>query len=751
VHWRSLRLAALIALVGCSAQGEATPQTKPVDPDVVAAPAAPGTAAAAAAAAVPVRAEHDAFVLGANRHLAHRIVGGDLVVDAGSPGFSRYTRFGLPAPRWHRRVVAGEPTSAPTKGALLELPLTAEQATAARSLRLRVHARDAGGLTIKLSGEKIARVALVPGWQDIAVAASGWGAGENLLGFESSLGEGLRFRTISVSRIPADQPPAGAPVDPLARAGWNGAIGGFHVSDDAGLAWYLMIPQGAVLTAEVAGRCAVDVTARAGDGSLAAGRLTGNGRVDLGSLAGKVVRLELTGRECATGGLVLGARITLAGAGAAPPPDGPPPRYVIFWVMEALRADRIPTFQPGARAETPNFDKLAATGAVFRQHYVGGNESQVSHASMFTSLYPVVHTVRTAGNNQNFLIPKRFPTIGRIMKDAGFTTLGVTGNGFVGNSGGFNRGFVEYRNMMQEKGWRNGIIFGEKILAATLAKLEPRVAAGEPAFVFMGTIDNHSPLIARAPWIDRYSPDYEGPFQTGTVASVLGIEAGRMGCHKVPPRREIDRMRAIYDSAISYGDELIGDLLAELERLGIADETMIVISADHGEELFEEKRCGHGASLRDSLTRVPLLVHYPPRIAARIVDEGSEGVDILPTILDAAGIAAPAGLQGRSLRGLAAGEGAGWAQPSFASQYEYAHGMRLGRWKIRVKSGRPLIHDMVEDPDEHVDLAGKRPIERRYLTDHLGLYLGHRTRWKKASWGVASNMTEQGAREMERR
>jgi arylsulfatase A-like enzyme len=169
---------------------------------------------------------------------------------------------------------------------------------------------------------------------------------------------------------------------------------------------------------------------------------------------------------------------------------------------------------------------------------------------------------------------------------------------------------------------------------------------------------------------------------------------------------------------------------------------MIVITADHGDELFEERRCGHGASLRDSLARVPLVVHYPGRVAGRLVDEGTEGVDILPTILDTIGAPLPEYFQGRSLRKLAAGEGAGWTEPSFASQYEYAFAVRLGRWKARIKKGRPIISDMVSDPDEHTDLVDSRPIERRYLTDHLGLYLEYREEWQKSTWGVVSNMTE---------
>jgi arylsulfatase A-like enzyme len=87
-----------------------------------------------------------------------------------------------------------------------------------------------------------------------------------------------------------------------------------------------------------------------------------------------------------------------------------------------------------------------------------------------------------------------------------------------------------------------------------------------------------------------------------------------------------------------------------------------------------------------------------------VVDEGAEGVDIMPTVLAAIGAPASDAPQGEPLEPLAQGIGRGWARPSYASQYEYAHAMRIGRWKIRVgPRGAPLVGDMVADPGETAD------------------------------------------------
>jgi arylsulfatase A-like enzyme len=385
---------------------------------------------------------------------------------------------------------------------------------------------------------------------------------------------------------------------------------------------------------------------------------------------------------------------------------------------------------------------------VFRQYYVQGNESQASHSSMWTSLYPAVHGVRLAGDPTkiNSNLSRKFDLIATQLADAGFYTTACTGNGYVNTEDGYDRGFKEFRNMMRETGVENNLIYGQKIVDAALAQLDKH--RDGPTYLFMGTIDTHGPWVARKPWIDIYSPGpYHGPFQEFGTAKDLGFKPGSMGCSIIPPPADVERLRAIYDSAVSYHDLQVGRLVAKLKSWGIWDQTMLIITADHGEELFEDVRCGHGGSLRDSLVRVPLLVHDPARFpGGTIVDEGVEGVDLLPTMLTALGRPPLAAAQGEPLEPLAQGAGRGWPRPSYASMYEYAHAMRIGRWKARVaRSGVPVIDDLVADPGETHDLAAQHPVERRMLTDYLGLFLALRTDWKKGVYGVVNAMTPEGA------
>ena len=726
----------------------ALPAAKPVAKPVEARVAA-GTPPVAAARA-PVRSEHPVFQLVDNRHAAHRYSGGDLVLDAADVGFARYTRFSMPAPRWQLgQDVEGERAAVADRLAALEVPLSAEQARSITFVTARVHGSDKQRITLKINGRKPGKDAsaeLVAGWITVAIpiARGYFAAGENQLVVETSGGSGkvavawMRFGSSIGGR------------DPRADVVFDGDAGQVTLAKDAAAAWYVTIPDGAHFVATVSAPCKVELRARASDDSFAGGLIaTDSTRVDLGAMAGRVVALSLTARDCPRA-TIAAPRITLHGPEPIVRPRGEPPRYVILWIMDALRADKIPIFTPGARAQTPNLDELARSSAVFRQYYVQGNESQTSHSSMWTGLYPAVHNVRLAGVGGAWRIGSQFDLLAQELGRARYATLGVTGNGYVNEDGGYARGFIEFRNMMRETGVENGIIYGQQIVDAALAKLDRH--RSEPTYLFLGTIDTHGPWIARKPWIDVYSPGpYRGPFQEFGTARELGFKAGSMGCSVIPPRQDIERLRAIYDSAISYHDVQVGRLVKQLQSWGIWDQTMLIITADHGEELFEDQRCGHGGSLRDSLTRVPLLIHDPARFpGGTIVDEGAEGVDVMPTVLDAIGVAPVDGPQGAPLAPLAQGVGRGWARPSYASQYEYAHAMRIGRWKLRIgPRGTPLVGDMVADPGETANAGPSHPIERRMLTDNLGLFLAIRTQWRKAVWGVVSNVTAAGARALD--
>jgi arylsulfatase A-like enzyme len=729
----------------------APPRTRVVTVEPPAKP--PGHDAAVGAgpavATAPGRVEHAVWKLVDNRHAAHRFVEEhELVLDGSTVGLAKYVRFGVPRVHWHLgRTVAGKRAAAADRVALLELPLGGEHAKAVAQVTARIHGKDKQAVALRVNGKKIpeTRTKLGDGWQTISipVPAGKLGAGENQVAIETSGADGtVAFEWL---RFGAARSDAG---DPREAAVFDAKADAIELARNASLTWYITVPDGGHLVGSVGGPCKVDIRAHNSDASFAAGVLAANrDRVDLTAMAGRVVALSLTTRECPRA-TITAPRITMIGPEPKPLPKAEPARYVVLWVMDAVRADHIPLFTPGARTRTPNLDDLAKSSAVFRQYYVQGNESQTSHSSMWTGLYPAVHNVRLAGVGGVWKIESRHGVLAKELADIGFKTVAVTGNGYVNEEGGYARGFSDFNNMMARS--KTPVIFGQKIVDMALAKLDAHRHA--PTYLFVGTIDNHAPWIARKPWIDVYSPPpYKGPFQEFGTAKELGMRADSMGCAIVPPPRDVERLRAIYDSAISYQDQELGRFVAQLKAWGIWDQTVLVVTADHGEELFEEKRCGHGGSLRESLLRVPLLIHDPARFpGGTIVDEGAEAVDLLPSVLESVGAPVVEAAQGAPLEPLAQGIGRGWPRPSYSSMYEYAHAMRIGRWKMRVGvTGTPIVADLASDPDERVDASRTRPVERRMLTDNLSMFLMLRRAWSKRDWGVTTAISPGGAAELD--
>lgn len=743
----------VMAAVACGSSDSPEPRQDTAEPGEASAPDDAGSAASTPAAAER-REEHAVFVLGHNRLLAHERRHGGLYIDAGSAGFAKYVRFGLPSLRWRlAQELAGTRAAVAEKLASIEVPLTAQEAASFERLTLRVHGSARQRLGVKVNGRKAAlqqgRIELAEGWQIVSLTIDRGllVPGENFIALEfgRSGSPGLAWLWLGPGgdELDADQETLG--YDPEADA--------FTLPRGNGLTYYVYVPEAGELVADVDGArqgCRVDVHVQAARESLESALMGPDSGISLAALAGQVVRLDMTALGC--------ERVRLARARLTTPGKprtvhhGPPPRYIVLWMMDTLRADRVKPFEPKARPEVPNLERLAETGTVFRQYYVQGNESQTSHSSIWTSLYPVNHNVRTAGNGGTWLLSKRFAKLPSLLARAGLYTIGVTANGYVTKHHGYGRGFAIWRNLMREGAAKNGSVPAQEILESSLYYLG-QAYKKSPVFLFLGTIDTHKPWIGREPWLTKYDPEpYSGVHERAAWPINLGMTIGSMKCDQVPEPRDLTRINAIYDSDVSYQDQQIGQLLDRLEEWGIMNETMIIVTADHGEELWEHGKCGHGGSLRETLVRVPLLIHYPPLFQGRVVEEGAEGVDLLPTILDALGLDAPDEAQGQTLIPLAQGAMTGYPMASYASQYEYAHAMRIARWKARVgRSGVPELYDVVSDPGETRNLAQEVPIARRFMTDALSMFLVHRSRWRKRIWGVANNMSAQAAADLERR
>jgi arylsulfatase A-like enzyme len=675
------------------------------------------------AALLPVLlATHAVFNLVDNRTLAHAHVRGGLGIAAGAPGFAKYARFGRSLAGWTRgERVDGRRVAWAAAMAILEVPLRDASASA-----VWLHLRSASKQSVRVSaGGKISAPAPVaPGWQTVKVALPPGlvHAGENELHLVFGSG-GHRAAAVEWIQIGGEEPPAEA--EPPLIGGATGLV--------LPLDYYVFVPKGASVQLEGTGDGAPGCRVHARAVPESGRAVEGDAPLDLGGVAGKVVRLEVSGCPRAT-------QAALTTAGPAPEvKHGPPPRNVVVWLTDNTRADKISLYNPKTRVETRTFGELGKTSTVFRA-YSQGNESRVSHASLWTSLYPLLHGMIP----EKAKLKEEFVTMAEALKPSGRWRGGLSANGFIDKFWGFEQGWDQWRNPLHE----GGGLSAEAVAKAGLGMLRPH--ADRPFYFYVGTIDAHTSWRAHEPWVSRYDADngpYSGPFvKACTDPQEEQIVLGKLRVTD----RDKQRIRAIYESDVSYNDQQLGAFLAELGKMGHTDDTMVVVTADHGEEFWERGKVGHGQSLHDELVWVPLLIHYPPLFPARVVD-GADMLDIMPTVLDALGVKLPAEWQGESLLPAAQGDGAEYPRPSIASQYELAHAMRLGHYKLWVSgTGASQLYDLAADPGETKDAAAAHPMARRWLADAFGTWLCNQKEWKKSRWGVASNHKPQLAHDLEK-
>jgi arylsulfatase A-like enzyme len=670
------------------------------------------------------------FDLVANRILAHRFVRGAWVLVAGGGGFDK-------AIPWRRGLGFIQTTRADQpvalisgRSATLAIP---ERAGEVETIRVVAVADKADTLRISSLGERVGEIAIDPGWQEVEVRLVEPARARLSL-------TPRRARNVAIAALAA----GAGELEPLGDPGPVTELG-----PGQSLSYYIYIPEGAALRGRASKGCGLAIAAVTDAGAAIEGALAaGQPPVELGDLGDQVARVDVSLAGCDRGSIE-----ALELIAPVPPPvelgDGEPPANVLLWVMDTLRADRIKLFNPGARPEVPGMERLARRGVVFRRAWTQGNESQTSHASMWTSTYPATHGVRTAGNDQKFKLDRELPTLGQLLSATKKTIVGFTANGMVTEGGGYARGFDRFENIMRARGKGvNGWIPSNRLYAGAIEILEPLEA---PHVFFYGTIDTHKPWVGHQPWLDRYDPGpYRGKFKDAAWPGDLGLKRGSMKCTDVPGRRDLQRINAIYDSALSFQDKYLDEMLTWLDERGRLDDTLIIVTSDHGEELWEVGRCGHGASQRETLLWVPLIVSYPKRLPSNLViEEGVDTLDVLPTVLDLVGVDPPPTFQGASLVPLIEGRGRGYPRASYASQYEYAHAMRIGRYKLRVFRTEEL-YDLDADPGERANLAFKARIAHQHVGDALQLFLRNRTSWKKAAWGPANNLTAAGAAALER-
>ena len=394
----------------------------------------------------------------------------------------------------------------------------------------------------------------------------------------------------------------------------------------------------------------------------------------------------------------------------------PPPRpNVVLISVDSLRADHLGCYGY-PRLTSPNLDRIAREGALFENAIAESSWTLPTHVSMLTGLSSSVHGVELDFRR----LAEEVPTLVSRLREAGYQTKGIYSGPYLHPLFGFGRGFDEYEGVY---GDADGL--GAEIAAAAGAddrrranRLSHRTVTSpavteraieylrrgrdKPFFLFLHYFDVHYDYRPPESAWRRFDPDYDGKLSSDNFLRNSRIHP------KMDPR-ELEHLIALYDGEIFFTDEHIGYLLDALDEAGLAGETLVVATADHGEEFFEHGRKGHRHTLHDEVLKVPLLARFPNRIPAGIrVGELVRHVDLTPTILSLVGIEIEAPASGTAISELT-----GRARPRAAalavSRLAYAGGRLLisARTKehkylinLLTDRRREFLYDLTRDPRE---------------------------------------------------
>ncbi len=495
--------------------------------------------------------------------------------------------------------------------------------------------------------------------------------------------------------------------------------------------WYTMPGKGQSFAAKVEGTPSLEVTPY--DGTTVSGKAeAGAIQMDFAKFAGKPVRIEFVNSSSAPAVFLNPALRSVQAEKIA---RAPGPKYVLVWLVDTLRADHVPLYNPKTDVEMPNLVEFAKTADVFQSGTVQGNSSLPTSASIFSAAYSPNHGMIT----EKAKLPADHTTFGEAFKKGGWATALFSSNGYVSNSWGFARGFdLEVNPIRENRPSDTEYLWPE---AETWLKKQVTENPGKPALLYINTVDPHVPYDPPADVLAKYH-------QGGAVGKVSPRGTGQL-LHDMAGGKislnaaEAKYMHALYQGEITYNDIWFGKMLASLDAMGIRDQTMIVVTSDHGEEFGEYGKFGHGISVNQELVDVPFLISYRPWTKqGRVVSQDVEVVDILPTVLDAAGIEKPKSLQGASLVDLMLDPTELHPRAAFSYHNTFLRGARVGDWKYQLFNGDndPLFYlpDGKDGADKN-DISESKPLVRRMMRDSMAFQVGLDKVIDKSKHGTANN------------
>lgn len=666
------------------------------------------------------------------------------LIDVGTPPARRWLAAG-----WYPDEGGdGAPDFAWSEGdaSIIELPLV-ETGTVEARLRCRPlvpPGEERRTVNLELNGEAVASLELTDGFATYPlVLPSRWlRAGRNHLALHSAqprspreLGMGDDWRRLAVAvdwlRLAPGDPPS-APRGSAERATLAIPFGTsvrYHVRFVAGLSLEL---EGVRAMDHAAGRLRCNLSSDGGRSATVAEVSDGEGpiRVRLPGAVGEAVRLELQAVGVA-GGIgdagtleVVRPRLTAVEPGHAletrprtNETEGADTRpNIVIYLVDALRADRLGVYgQP--LPLSPNLDEFAMRATVYERAWAQSSWTRPAVVSLFTGLRPEVHGV----NGRLDRLGGGVVTLAERFADAGYSTAAVVANPNASATFGLDRGFEDFVLMPADRR-RSADVHDEVV------RWLDDHDASRPFLLYVHTVDPHLPYDPPARYRDRFARSVERRDLGST--EVVGTLLAR---DLVDEDRWKDDLLSLYDAEVASNDDAFGALLEALDRRGLSERSAVVFLSDHGEEFHDHGGWIHGRTLYREVLQVPLVIRYPGQREGRRVAATVSQVDLMPTLLELAGLDQEPGRHGSSLVGdldrrrsaasfLDLDGWGGWSAVD-GDRHAIRH-RRLGY------TGPAELYDLAGDPFEQCDLGGELGVtagalveeSRRETLDEAGRY-----------------------------
>ncbi len=443
------------------------------------------------------------------------------------------------------------------------------------------------------------------------------------------------------------------------------------------------------------------------------------------------LRLRLRARPAAepagSGALLRALAFEVAEPAAARPaapalslPARPARPNIVVYLVDTLRADHVGAYGYSAPT-TPALDAVAREGVLCAHARAQSSWTRPAVATVLTGLSPYTH--RTMDKLQR--LPEEIETLAERLGAAGYRTGFVTTNVNVSGKFGFRQGSELFSYLTDRRGGRAAKADSTRVNEVAIRWLES-LEGDAPFFLFLHTVDPHAPYEPEARFRARFAPE-PGDARLGERRALARLERA----DAPPDARTMAQLLALYDAEIAANDEAFGALVGWLEQEGLWDDTLLLFLSDHGEEFLEHGKTEHGRTLYEEQLRVPMVWKLPGgQGAGRRLETPVDQVDVAPTILEAAGLAVPAALPGRSLWPALAAGAALAERPSvalldrlsYAYESVYDRGFKLIRRIDRdTYRERPLdqLFDLLGDPFERTDREAELPVRRALLESKL--------------------------------